>query len=231
MGRSRVKGSLKREVFAHPGEILTDLGEMRLRRGHWAESMESGAPVHVELGMGRGRFLAELAAREDRVNYVGVELKPDRCVTARQKIRRQARRPFVVLNMAGELLLSAFAPGEVRRLYLNFPDPWPAHMYRARRMFGEQFLRIHQELLAVGGELLFRSDQAACYEELLASLPRHLQLAEHGRDLHGAGELPAGALAEFKTEYERRYLAAGASIHFARLVKTGSRIVEIRAGC
>lgn len=231
VGRSRVKGSLKREVFAHPGEILTELEDMRLRRGHWARSMDPDAPVHLELGMGRGRFLADLVAREDAINYVGVELKPDRCVTARQKIMRQARRPFVVLNLAGELLLSAFAPGELQRIYLNFPDPWPAYMYRARRMFGEVFLRIHQELLAEGGELLFRSDQAACYDELISSLPRHLELREHGTDLHGGHARLAGGLTEFKTEYERRYLAAGASIHFARLVKTGSRIVEIRAGC
>jgi tRNA (guanine-N7-)-methyltransferase len=231
VGRSRVKGSLKREVFAHPGEILTDLGEMRARRGSWAKSLDGQAPLHLELGMGRGRFLADLAARENRVNYVGVELKPDRCVTAREKIRRKARRPFVVLNLAGEVLLSVFAPGEVQRIYLNFPDPWPSHMYRARRMFGESFLRIHQELLAPGGELLFRSDQPDCYEELLSSLPRHLKLAEHGRDLHGVHEAMAGGLRDFKTEYERRYLAAGASIHYARLIKEVSGIVEIRAGC
>ncbi len=231
MGRSRVKGSLKREVFAHPGEILTDLGEMRSRRGAWAQSLDPGAPLHLELGMGRGRFLADLASREERVNYVGVELKPDRCVTAREKIRKQARRPFVVLNLAGETLLSVFAPGEVERIYLNFPDPWPSHMYRARRMFGESFLRIQQELLAPGGELLFRSDQPGCYEELLFSLPRHLRLREHGRDLHGTVEPLAGGLNAFKTEYERRYLAAGASIHYARLVKDMSSILEIRAGC
>jgi len=227
VGRSRVKGSLKRAVYDHPGEILTDSGEMRQRRGRWAESFGEAAPLHLEVGMGRGRFLAELAARDEPVSYVGVEIKPDRCVTALEKIRRRARRPFVVLNAAVEILPQLFLPGEVQRIYLNFPDPWPAYMYRGRRLFNTAFLRLYQGLLPVGGELWFRSDQAACYEELLASLPPRLRVEEHGCDYHAGGH----EFTIFQTEYERRYRAAGATIHHARLVKTGSGILEIRAGC
>ncbi len=227
MGRSRIKGSLKRAVYDHPGEILTDSREMRERCGRWAEGFGEAAPLHLEVGMGRGRFLAELAAREDRIHYVGVEVKPDRCVTAREKIRRKARRPFTLLNAAVEILPQLFAPGEVQRIYLNFPDPWPSYMYRGRRLFGEAFLRIYQGLLPEGGELWFRSDQESCYEELLLSLPRRLRVLDHGRDYHSTGD----EFTIFQSEYERRYRAAGATIHFARLVKTGTGIVESRAGC
>lgn len=227
MGRSRVKGSLKRAVLDYPGEILTDSAQMRARRGRWTQAFGDDAPIHLEVGMGRGRFLAELAAREERVNYAGVELKPDRCVTARAKLLKKARRPFVVLNAAVEILPQLFAPGELARIYLNFPDPWPPWVYRGRRMFGEALLRVYQSLLAEGGELWFRSDQPACYEELVASLPRHLTLTGHGRDLHAC---PDG-FSIFQSEYERRYLAAGATIHFARLVKRTTRIELLRAGC
>lgn len=227
MGRSRVKGSLKRAVYDHPGEILTDSARMRERRGRWAEAFGDPAPLHLEVGMGRGRFLAELAARDEPVNYVGVEVKPDRCVTAREKIRRKAVRPFALLNAAVEILPQVFAPGEVARIYLNFPDPWPAFPYRGRRLFGEAFLRLYQGLLPVGGELWFRSDQAACYEELLDSQPARLVLREHGRDFHSSGD----PFTIFQSEYERRYRAAGATIHHARLIKTGRGIEEIRSGC
>lgn len=227
MGRSRVKGHLKRAVLDYPGEILTESARMRERRGRWAEVFGDEAPIHLELGMGRGRFLAELAARDERVNYAGVELKPDRCVTARAKLLKRAHRPFVVLNAAGEILPQIFAPGELARIYLNFPDPWPAYVYRGRRMFGEAFLRVFQGLLAEGGELWFRSDQPACFAELADSLPRHLRLIAQGPDLHALDD----AFNIFKTEYERRYLAAGATIHFARLMKCTTRIGWIRAGC
>lgn len=225
MGRSRVKGHLKRAVFNHPGEILTDSAAMRARAGRWRELLDPDAPLHLEVGMGRGRFLAELAARGERVSYIGLELKPDRCVTARLKLLKTARRPFVVLNAAAELLPQLFAPGELSRIYLNFPDPWPSVVYRNRRLFGEAFLRVYQTLLAEGGELWFRSDQPEAWEELRAGLPRHLRLAGHGVD---RGALPGPG--EILTEYERRYLAAGAVIHFARLVKSATRIAEIRAG-
>ena len=145
MGRSRVKGSLKRAVFDHPGEILTDSAAMRALRGNWAESLGGAAPLHLEVGMGRGRFLAELAAREDPVPYVGLQLKPDRSATAREKILKPARRPFVLLNAAAEILPQLFAPGEVERIYLNFPDPWPSFVYRGRRLFGEGSLRVCEQ--------------------------------------------------------------------------------------
>ncbi|MDP2360299.1 MAG: hypothetical protein Q8O14_06050 [bacterium] len=225
MGRSRVKGSLKRAVHDHPGEILTSSAAMRERRGRWAEALGEGAPLHLEVGMGRGRFLAELAARPEPVNYLGLELKPDRCVTARQKLLKQTRRPFTLLNAAAEILPQIFAPGELARIYLNFPDPWPSVVYRNRRLFGEGFLRVYQTLLAEGGELWFRSDQPACHAELLASLPRHLRVVEEGCDLHSR----ESALSQVRTEYERRYQAAGASIHFARLVKATTRIELVRS--
>jgi len=227
VGRSRVKGSLKRAVFDHPGEILTDSAAMRALRGRWAECLGGAAPLHLEVGMGRGRFLAELAAREDPVHYVGLELKPDRCVTAREKILKRAQRPFVLLNAAAEILPQLFEPGEVERIYLNFPDPWPSFVYRGRRLFGEGFLRVYQGLLPVGGELWFRSDQPAAWEELLASLPGRLRVCEQGRDYHATDH----AYRAFQTEYERRYRAAGAPICHARLIKTGPGIHEVRSGC
>lgn len=224
MGRSRVKSHLKKAVVEHPAEIWTDIPAARAMRGCWHEHFGNDWPIRVEAGMGRGRFLADLTGRGDEANYVGLELKPDRCVTARQKVLHKAKSPFLILNMPADLLEAVFAPGEVDRVYVNFPDPWPTGSYLDRRLYGERFLASYQTILREGGELWFKSDQPACWEELLESLPRHLVLAEHGRDLAAStwkGE-------NIETEYERRYREAGALIHFARVLKLTPPFVHLR---
>jgi len=224
MGRSRVKSHLKKSVVEHPAEIWTDSVAARAQRGRWREHFGNDWPIRVEVGMGRGRFLADVAARGERVNYVGFELKPDRCVTARQKILFKAKSPFLILNLPADLLEAVFAPGEVDRLYVNFPDPWPTNSYLDRRLYGQRFLAAYQTVLREDGEVWFKSDQPACWEELLASLPRHLVLAEHGRDLRASAWRGEGV----ETEYERRYREAGATIHFARLVKRTTNVIARR---
>jgi tRNA (guanine-N7-)-methyltransferase len=224
MGRSRVKSHLKKAVVEHPGEIWVDATAARAWRGAWNRHFGNNWPLRVEVGMGRGRFLADLAARGEEVNLIGLELKPDRCVTARQKLLHKARSPFLILNLPADLLEALFAPGEVDRVYLNFPDPWPTGSYLDRRLYGLRFLTSYQTILREGGELWFKSDQPGCWEELLANLPRHLVPAEHGRDLRQSGWQGEG----LQTEYERRYREAGASIHYARLVKRGSVVLRRR---
>ncbi len=222
MGRARVKGSLKRAVVEYPGEILLDSNEMRALRGKWNEHFGNDWPLRLEVGMGRGRFLADLAARGGEVNLLGLELKPDRCVTARKKIRYRAKVPFVLICNFAELLPQIFAPGELDRIYVNFPDPWPAYAYRQRRLFCAQFLQTYTSVIREGGELWFKSDQQSAWEELLDSLPQRLQLLEHGTDMHSADWNSEGIV----TEYERRYLAEGRKISYARLRHTKPAIKE-----
>ncbi len=218
MGRTRVKGALKRAVHDFPGEIWIAPQEILAWRGRWSEYFGNEQPIRVEVGAGRGRFLADLAARGEAVNLVGIELKPDRCVTARRKIIRRARTPFVILCTWVELLPRIFGRGELDRIYINFPDPWPTSPYRGRRMYGGSFLHDYLAALREGGEIWFKSDHAKCYEELLAALPQGLVVLDRGCDMHSA----EWAGEQIVTEYERRYLEAGRHIHYVRLARRGT---------
>jgi tRNA (guanine-N7-)-methyltransferase len=227
MGRSRVKNHLKSAVTGFPDEIWNDSTKAIARAGKWSDHFENDWPLRLEIGMGRGAFLAQVAARGEPVNLIGLEVKADRCVMARQKILPVAKSPFLLLNLTGDLLMRVFAPCELDRIYLNFPDPWPNATYRDRRLFGSRFLRLYESLLRDGGELWFKSDHQSAWTELLANLPQRFQLMEHGRDMHGAdwrGE-------PFLTEYEQRYLEQGKHIHFARLMKRpkGVLVQRVRA--
>ena len=122
-------------------------------RGRWRESFGFEA-VHVELGCGKGRFTADVAASAPEVLLVAIERDPSALVMAMELAlsRGLSNVRFILgdVNMLGEL----FAPGEVGRIYLNFPDPWPKSRDAKLRLTAPNFLRRYASVLAPGGELV-----------------------------------------------------------------------------
>ncbi len=215
MARPRVHKIHKRNVTRYPGEILVGLAELEPLRGRWRKELQRER-LWLEIGCGRGAFLSQLRAGHPEAGLLGLELKPDRCVTARNKLRQcGAEGGFRVLCEFAEVLPRVFREGELDRVYMNFPDPWPSETSRRRRLFGERMLWMIQDLLAPGGELRFKSDEPAAWEELLAGRPQNLELLEAGPDLDHS---PLAASSP-RTEFEELFRRKGLPIHFAHLRK------------
>lgn len=82
-------------------------------------------PIHIEIGMGKGRFLSELAALHPDINYVGIEKYSSVLLRAIEKQQEVPRDNLKFIRMDAEEIAEVFAPDEVERIYLNFSDPWP----------------------------------------------------------------------------------------------------------
>lgn len=95
------------------------------RRGRWRELMPQAKGVWLELGCGKGRFTAGMAAEHPDVLYLAVEMVPDAMVVAMEKARDAALRNVWFVDGDAALLPDMFADGEIDRLYINFCDPWP----------------------------------------------------------------------------------------------------------
>ena len=96
-------------------------------RGNWRDFWKNDHPVHLEVGMGKGRFLMEMSQRHPENNYLGMELYDSVLLRAIQ--RRQAlEEPLLNLYFLcadARTLPEIFAGREVQKIYLNFSDPWP----------------------------------------------------------------------------------------------------------
>ena len=57
------------EILKSP-HVVQDAKE---KRGRWSEVFGNDHPIHIEVGMGKGRFIMELAQRNPQINYVGIE--------------------------------------------------------------------------------------------------------------------------------------------------------------
>lgn len=94
-------------------------------RGQWHAFLQSASPIHVEIGMGKGRFLMDLAEQNPDIQYIGIERYTSVLLRAVQKMDElQLPNVHFICEDAAKLP-EVFAQAEVDRIYLNFSDPWP----------------------------------------------------------------------------------------------------------
>lgn len=176
--------------------------------GGWQDEFGRAAPLHVELGTGKGRFLSELASREPGMNFIGFEAQRDILFYAAQEVAERELGNVRLLHFDVAGIVDIFAPGEVSRLYINFCDPWPKKRHAKRRLTHRLFLDRYRVILAAGGTLHFKTDNADLFAFSLDEFAAAgLMVPAVTFDLHA--ERPTDNI---MTEYEAKFSALGTKI-------------------
>ena len=112
-------------------------------RGKWNTFFENENPLHLEIGMGKGKFIHTLAAQNPHINYIGIEMYSSVLYRAIEK-RQEADLPnLFFIRMDARNLGDVFDRSEIGRIYLNFSDPWPKERHAKRRLTSPLFLEIY----------------------------------------------------------------------------------------
>ena len=126
--------------------------------GKWRELMPQARELRLELGCGKGRFTAGTAAAEPDVLFIAVERVPDAMVMAMERCVAQGLTNVYFIDANADQLPQFFSPGEVDRIYVNFCDPWPSNRHAKRRLTHGSFLRLYRQVLKMGGQIHFKTD-------------------------------------------------------------------------
>lgn len=184
------------------------------RRGRWLSDFPAFSQLHLELGCGKGRFTAEMAAQHPDILFAAVEKVPDAMVVAMERVCARGLGNVRFLDRDAANLLEMFAPGEVSRIYINFPDPWPKKKQFKRRLTAPSFQRLYAEVLVPGGEIWFKTDNLPLFEWSVEELRAGgWELREVTNDLHGQG------ISGVMTDYEAKFHAQGVKINRLVAVK------------
>lgn len=176
--------------------------------GRWRELMPHARELHVELGCGKGRFTAGTAASRPDVLFLAVEMVPDAMVVAMERCVNAGLENVFFLSANADQLPYFFAPGEVDRIYINFCDPWPSGRHAKRRLTHGNFLKLYRQVLKMGGQIHFKTDNQPLFEFSVEELPRFgFVLSEITRNLHEHG--PVGVM----TDYEAKFYNLGQAIN------------------
>lgn len=181
------------------------VAEPSLYKGKWNELFGNNNPIHIEIGMGKGQFLTELALQNPDINYIGIEKFTSVILRASEKLETVNVTNVKIINVDALNLNEFFEGGEVDRIYLNFSDPWPKNAHAKRRLTSNRFLPIYETILNKDGEIHFKTDNRLLFEFSLESLNNYgLILSNISLDLHKS-DYPNNIM----TEYEERFSQFG----------------------
>ena len=195
-----------REVIAECPYVVQE--ELQARcPGRWREIFGNGRPIHIEIGMGKGKFIHTMAKEHPQINYVGIEKYSSVLLRAIQKMEREELANLKFLRMDAEDIAQVFGPEEVERIYLNFSDPWPKDRHAKRRLPSREFLARYAVILKRGGRLEFKTDNRELFEFALGELePAGWKAEALTYDLHRDKILMQGNV---MTEYEEKFSGLG----------------------
>jgi tRNA (guanine-N7-)-methyltransferase len=206
--RLRNKPWAKPLIEANPQWVVTNPSEYR---GKWQERFEKAQPLYIEVGMGKGRFIVEMAKKYPHYNFIGLEMQTVATGIAlkKQLVEQLPNLQLVCANGAG--LTEFFATDEVAGIYLNFSDPWPKNRQEKRRLTYKSFLAAYKEIMVADGQLEFKTDNRGLFEYSLASLNNFgITFEKVWLDLHADEE---AVVDNVMTEYEEKFSSKGQPIY------------------
>ena len=184
--------------------------EPKEKKGTWKEIFGNDHPIHIEIGMGKGQFIIEMAKRNPEINYVGIERYSTVLVKALRKREQEELGNLYFMCMDARLLAEVFAPGEVAKIYLNFSDPLPKDRHAGRRLTSPQFMAVYNQFLAADGSVEFKTDNRELFDYSLEAIPEAgWKISASTFDLHHNAEMNEGNV---MTEYETKFSAEGKPI-------------------
>jgi tRNA (guanine-N7-)-methyltransferase len=199
-----IRGS--REAVAEDAYVVH---EPEQQKGKWNTLFENQQPIHIEIGMGKGKFILEQAALHPEINYIGIEKYSSVLLRALEKRKQTELSNLYYIRYDAEYLNNIFEKDEINRIYLNFSDPWPKDRHAKRRLTSREFLKKYDGCLKMNGEVIFKTDNRGLFDFSLEEVKETgWRLEESTFDLHHSEYVQGNVM----TEYEEKFVAEGKPI-------------------
>ena len=182
-------------------------------RGRWREVFGNNAPVYLEIGCGKGRFIAFRPAAFPEKNFIAVEGQSNVALRALQKAETCHFDNLRIFIDYVDDLGRYFEPGELAGIYLNFSDPWPKARHAKRRLTYREKLKNYRSVMSPEGTIEFKTDNDGLFAFTIdESRNAGFSIWEMTTDL--AASTFESKL--FTTEYEERFGSAGKNINYVK---------------
>lgn len=144
-------------------------------KGKWKEHFKNpDLPFMLELGCGKGNFISKIAVENLDINYLAIDLVDAMLGLAKRNVEASYKEENINPD---NVLLTRFdierinlildREDKVRRIYINFCNPWPRGKHRKKRLTHTKQLEKYKEFLVPGGEVYFKTDDDELFESSL----------------------------------------------------------------
>ncbi|MFU0827744.1 MAG: tRNA (guanine-N(7)-)-methyltransferase [Lachnoclostridium sp.] len=175
-------------------------------KGRWKELFGNENPIHIEIGMGKGKFLIQMAQENPDINFIGIEKYSSVLIRAVQKRSEIELNNIWLIRFDAEYINNIFAENEIEKIYLNFSDPWPKDRHAKRRLTSKEYLARYDKILKPDGEIIFKTDNRKLFDFTIEQIDiAGWKIRNYTYDLHHSEY----ALGNVMTEYEEKFSSMG----------------------
>ena len=186
-------------------------------RGSWNDFFKNGNPIELEVGCGKGTFVAEKALRNPDVNFIAMDIKSDMLGVGRRNIvsrfenaGREVNNIALVAHNVDKIDAVISPEDKISTMYINFCNPWPRGKHNKRRLTHPTKLNLYKGFLAKGGKIYFKTDNDELFEDSLEYFEScGFKLLRVVRDLHNSD-----VEGNIVTEHEKMFSDEGILIKY-----------------
>ena len=218
--RIRYKKWARPELEASPFYVDNPEG----KRGKWKDSFKNPSlPLYLELGCGKGNFIAEMASRHQEINFIAIDLIDAMLGLAKRNVEAKYNEKNLEIN---NVYLTRFdierinlifsKEDEIERIYINFCNPWPRGKHHKKRLTHIKQLEKYKEFLTENGQIYFKTDDDNLYYDTLEYVKQSgFEIIKKTEDLHNEGNF----WENIETEHEKMFSEQGIKIKAAIIQK------------
>lgn len=210
--RIRTKPWAKKELE----ECNFYINNPEINKGKWNEYFKNENPIHMELGCGKGSFIAKLATQNLNINYIAVDMIEAMLGLAKRNIESKYNEKNIdeIKNIAlvrqniERIDMMLDKSDIIDRIYINFCNPWPRGKHNKRRLTHTRQLEKYKVFLREGAEIHFKTDDDTLFESSIKYFENSgFEILELTYDLHSENIED-----NIETEHEKMFSEQGIKI-------------------
>lgn len=179
-------------------------------RGKWHDFFANKNPIHLELGMGRGDFIMNMAIANPKVNYVGLEIDSSQMVKAVERLKLKQLPNLKLINADARDIDKIFGK-EIDTIYLTFSEPWPKKIDEKKRFTHVSYLKLYDKIFKKNKHIILKTDNKGLFAYSLESMSQYWYVFDRvSLDLHH-DENP---IPNIMTDFEKKYYEEGRPIYY-----------------
>lgn len=182
-------------------------------KGKYQTLFKNNNKIHLEIGMGKGDFIINMAKKYPNINFIGIEKFDSVILRATQKLENENLQNLKLIRFDAVEIENIF-DREIDTIYLNFSDPWPKNRHEDRRLTSRKFLERYDNIFKNKKHIIQKTDNRKLFEFSIKSFTdynykiKNISLNLHEDDIDNV-----------ETEYEKRFISLGFPIHMIEVEK------------
>lgn len=169
--------------------------------GKWSEVFNNSNPIMLELGMGRGSMIIQMAMKYPNLNFIGLELDKNQIATALNNAKNYKLNNLKMIEADARDIVNFFKK-DINTVYLTFSEPWPKKQDERKRFTHESYLRIYDRVFKKDKHIILKTDNKILFASALESLSKYwYSFNRVSLDLHNDERKIDNIMTDFEKQY------------------------------